>query len=142
MIWRNRNQLRSRLQMTESILYPIGAAAVVFAVFAAARIRRQRQASSGTDRDLFAYHSVSVVCDEGACEAARKLGQRRFLANEAPLLPLRPCTVKSCRCRYAHYPDRREDDLRRNPYGTRKSVPPASVAFDRRFVSDRRARRS
>jgi hypothetical protein len=127
--------------MTEAILYPIGVAAAV-AIFAAARIRRQRQASAGKDRDVLAYHCVSVLCDDGACDAARKLGQRRFLANEAPLLPLRPCTADACRCRYAHYPDRRDDNLRRNPYGARKSVPPASIAFDRRFLSDRRARRS
>lgn len=56
------------------------------------------------------YHCVSIRSRADACEVAKQLADKRFLSSEAPLLPLANCTAASCRCRYAHYEDRRESD--------------------------------
>lgn len=59
------------------------------------------------------FHAVSVKADwRRPCRAARELGERRFLAGEAPTLPLPGCNGAACTCRYEHHDDRRED-LRR-----------------------------
>jgi hypothetical protein len=67
-----------------------------------------------THRVVNPFHAVSVVADSRACEAARNLQGVRFLSTEAPRLPLQGCSSASCRCRYAHHPDRREGSDRRN----------------------------
>ncbi len=59
------------------------------------------------------FHAVSINCDRRqACRTARGFGERRFLAREAPNLPLPSCDKATCTCRYEHHDDRRED-LRR-----------------------------
>lgn len=80
-----------------------------------------------------AWHAVSVTTEQFCCEAARGLLGRRFLAAEAPRLPLSECTSKdACSCKYKHHEDRRGTPRRkedksglpgRNPNGTeRRSV--------------------
>jgi hypothetical protein len=59
------------------------------------------------------YHAVTVCAMEGGCEAVNKLPQRRYLVDEAPLLPLPDCTVERCNCRYNHHQDRREPEHER-----------------------------
>jgi hypothetical protein len=100
-------------------------------------VRSQRPSSAGTGRAA-AYHCVAIACPDRACDAAKNMRSNRFLSHEAPLLPLPKCTTTPCRCRYLHFSDRRVD-LRRNPYGLRRSVPPEAIARDRRCVDDRRA---
>lgn len=70
-----------------------------------------------TARKLF--HGVSIRPDKvSACEAARNLENLRFLADEAPMLPLSDCSNPSgCRCRYQHYDDRRTDARRESDIG-------------------------
>ena len=51
-----------------------------------------------------------------ACAASTALGNRRFLAVEAPLLPLSSCDAEQCKCRYQRYRDRRGGEDRRHPY--------------------------
>ena len=72
------------------------------------------------------YHSISINPGEGACSTVRELGKKRFLANEAPTLPLAGCDADSCACHYIHHEDRRsgtedrraEHSLRTELYGS------------------------
>jgi hypothetical protein len=58
------------------------------------------------------FHAVAVKYPRDACPAVRKVEAKRFLAKEAPPLPLPNCTVKNCGCRFIHYDDRREEERR------------------------------
>jgi len=64
------------------------------------------------------FHSVSIICDRRqACRTARGFGERRFLAREAPTLPLTSCEKATCACRYEHHDDRRADPRRATDEG-------------------------
>lgn len=86
-----------------------------------------------------AYRAVSVQAPTvGACEAATTIRNHRYLSAEAPLLPLTDCAhPTSCRCKYKHWDDRRQQDDRRSPvYGLADQL---HAATDRRSGSrDRR----
>ena len=79
-----------------------------------------------------AWHAVSIATERYACEAARGLMGRRFLAAEAPRIPLPQCTApEACTCTYRHYndrrgPPRRKEDVsglrRRDPGGSDRRV--------------------
>ena len=62
------------------------------------------------------YHAVSIQFEKNACDAAKGMGGRRFLASAAPRLPLPECNALECRCRFAHHDDRRTGKDRRNPF--------------------------
>lgn len=86
------------------------------------------------------WQSVSIVPGAGACEAAQGLRQKRFLARNAPRLPLPTCTNQdNCQCKYQRYSDRRtgarraEDQLA----GKRSAV----SGPERRRPGERRERR-
>jgi hypothetical protein len=66
------------------------------------------------------HPAAAIIPCAGACAAAVAVAGRRFLAAEAPLLPLRDCTRPAgCQCRYRKFPDRREEDAeRRSPQGS------------------------
>lgn len=50
----------------------------------------------------------------GACPAARRLGETRFLVAQAPRLPLADCDLPDdCECVYRHHADRRARERRR-----------------------------
>jgi len=59
------------------------------------------------------YHAVSIATGSGCCKAVAELKARRFLASDAPSVPLPACNAASCSCRYIHFDDRRTDDDRR-----------------------------
>jgi hypothetical protein len=80
------------------------------------------------------YHCVEVRYQAGGCDAVKQLGEKRFLSDEAPRLPVSGCDASTCSCRYVHYDDRREED-RRHPLG---SVPPSLVDSEHRSTTDRR----
>ncbi len=63
------------------------------------------------------FHAVSIKYSGRACEAAKKLTGRRFLATAAPKLPLPECDILECSCRFAHHEDRRTQKDRRSPFG-------------------------
>jgi hypothetical protein len=64
------------------------------------------------------YHSVSVETLPDCCIAARKLAKKRYLSDEAPMLPLENCQASDCQCRYLHFDDRRDEEAgRRNDFG-------------------------
>jgi hypothetical protein len=80
------------------------------------------------------WAATSVVTTKTSCEAARALKDQRFLAAEAPKLPLTACpSPESCPCTYRKHPDRRTGPRRDvESSGLRRYVDPAK---------DRRARR-
>ncbi|HEX4375585.1 MAG TPA: hypothetical protein VHZ99_00375 [Steroidobacteraceae bacterium] len=82
------------------------------------------------------WSAVRLVTQGTACTRATALTSRRFLAREAPALPLKGCTrAADCSCRYNHYADRRSGPRRdadvtggRNP----------KISSERRGPRDRR----
>ncbi len=56
------------------------------------------------------YHAVAIECSRSrACRSARSLAGQRFLASDAPRVPLAGCDSAACTCRYQHFEDRRTD---------------------------------
>jgi hypothetical protein len=100
--------------------------------------RRQAQVA---DSNPAKFHCVEIKATDCICDAVKRLQGRRFLSEEAPMLPLPECTAGSCCCRYEHHDDRRQD-LRRNPYGIQRAVPPPHVNEDRRASKERRGKRT
>lgn len=82
------------------------------------------------------YHAVSVSAMDGGCEAVKRLPQRRYLVDEAPILPLPDCTLERCTCRYIHHHDRREPEHER-----RRSLAVAAAVHFRDGINDRRSPR-
>ena len=62
------------------------------------------------------YHAVSIRFTNNACNAAKEMAGRRFLATAAPKLPLPGCDVFECNCRFVHHDDRRSGTDRRSPF--------------------------
>lgn len=58
------------------------------------------------------FGGVEIRLRLDACDAARALEGQRFLAKDAPLLPLPGCDAHRCSCRFAKLADRRTDDRR------------------------------
>ena len=83
-----------------------------------------------TDPGKTAYHAVSIKFEANACDAAKAMTGRRFLASAAPRLPLPECNVLECRCRFAHHDDRRSGKDRRSPFGARGYSPSGSGSFE------------
>jgi hypothetical protein len=64
------------------------------------------------------------------------LRAKRFLARDAPVLPLQGCTLSAaCNCIYRHYTDRRAGSRRDDVAGARGPVGPP---LERRGPRDRR----
>jgi len=85
------------------------------------------------------YHAVSVKHGANACAAVSEISGQRFLASQAPDLPLPGCDADQCDCRFIHHDDRRSGKDRRSPF-TPGGVAAAtgSYAGERRQSSDRR----
>jgi len=60
------------------------------------------------------YHAVSIKAGPSCRRTARQYSERRFLAQQAPPIPLPTCDAGNCRCRYLHHEDRRDGDDRRH----------------------------
>jgi hypothetical protein len=73
-----------------------------------------------SDRDLAGkklktrppWHAVSIAPGPGACRNAELNVKKRWLAAEAPRLPLSGCDAATCDCRYIHHSDRRAKSRR------------------------------
>jgi hypothetical protein len=63
------------------------------------------------------FGGVEIRTRGGACRSAQRLEGRRFLAKDAPTLPLPRCTAARCSCTFAKLPDRRTEG-RRLDYGS------------------------
>ena len=101
--------------------------------------KRERRVASSDSR----YHAVSIRFEANACAAAKALAGTRFLATEAPNLPLATCDASSCQCRFVHHQDRRSSKDRRSPFaaggipgGTGKFVAERRAGNDRRHDAD------
>ena len=62
------------------------------------------------------YHAVSIKPGAYACSEANEIAGERFLANEAPEIPLPGCTSSNCECHFVHHNDRRDGKDRRSPF--------------------------
>jgi|SRR6185312_7207817 len=59
------------------------------------------------------YQAVTVVCPAKCCAAVKSLAGQRFLARNAPSLPLPACSLSNqCRCSFRKYDDRRDESRR------------------------------
>lgn len=108
------------------------------------RKRRASQADAGSSvirprAKKTAYHAVSIKFPKDACNAARSMAGRRFLATAAPKLPLPDCDAANCQCRFAHHDDRRSGKDRRSPYSPTKTLAgTGSYDVEKRKGEDRR----
>ncbi|MET0986414.1 MAG: hypothetical protein ABW034_13500 [Steroidobacteraceae bacterium] len=60
------------------------------------------------------FQAVAVFRGVPCCELARRFSEHRFLAKDAPSLPLPSCTMPhKCTCRFLKFTDRRESMQRR-----------------------------
>jgi hypothetical protein len=85
------------------------------------------------------FHAVSIKYEGRACDAAKSMSGRRFLATAAPKLPLPECDILECTCRFAHHEDRRTQKDRRSPFGPGGSAgATGSFNAEQRGGSDRR----
>jgi len=83
------------------------------------------------------YRGVSIKPQQDSCAGARQIAGKRFLACAAPLLPIDNCDSSACRCRYARFDDRRQDQ-RRGWNAIQQGFAAGPTADDRRNGSDRR----
>ena len=67
-------------------------------------------------RDKSKFHAVSVKPGAYPCSAVSSIAGQRFLASEAPDLPLPGCDAEECDCHFVHHPDRRTGKDRRSPF--------------------------
>ncbi len=87
------------------------------------------------------FHAVSIKYSGRACEAAKNMTGRRFLATAAPKLPLPECDILECSCRFAHHEDRRTQKDRRSPFGPGGTTgSTGTFNAEQRAGSDRRRR--
>lgn len=109
-------------------------------------LRKQRAASAAKDqpaalarRKNTPYHAVSIVFASNACNAAKAMAGRRFLATAPPKLPLPDCDVLQCSCRFAHHDDRRSGKERRSPFSPGRTIAgTGDLQRDKRAGGDRR----
>jgi hypothetical protein len=111
------------------------------------RRRAARQAGSSHDDPArigatatTEFHAVAIRIQPYACDAAHKLEGKRFLASDAPRLPLPACNRDRCDCRFQHYADRRSRRDRRSPFGSGGTASGSgNIEQERRRSEGRRA---
>ena len=86
------------------------------------------------------WHAVSVIAGPVACPAIEGLRDKRFLSDEAPLLPLPECSSPwGCKCTYRHFSDRRANPRRATDRGR---FPNPWLGKERRESLGKRGRRA
>ena len=90
-------------------------------------------------KDRAKFHAVSIKPGKYACSAANDIAGERFLAAEAPNLPLPGCDAAECECHFTHHNDRRTGKDRRSPF-TPGGIATGTGTFsgERRKGEDRR----
>ena len=115
----------------------LGALLVLSVVWLVVRIRQNKEAAKSDalpkPNQHGEYHSVAIKYSENACDAAKAMTGRRFLATAAPPLPLPECDFPECRCIFSHYDDRRAGRDRRSPF-----APAAATGMTGRHKIERR----
>jgi hypothetical protein len=85
------------------------------------------------------YHGVSIVPGAHACRAANEIAGQRYLASEAPSIPLPACNATKCDCHFIHHKDRRSGKDRRSPFTSGGlAATTGTFAGERRKGQDRR----
>lgn len=81
------------------------------------------------------FRAIKIRPDKHACPSVAQLKEKTWLCREAPLLPLNSCDhLLTCKCRYLHLDDRRQEARREADNG----LPRKYLDGDRRAFSDRR----
>jgi hypothetical protein len=74
--------------------------------------------ASAPGAPLRRFQAISIYRGVVACDMARKFGEHRFLAKDAPPLPLTGCSMRErCQCRYIKHRDRRGESRRLVDFG-------------------------
>jgi hypothetical protein len=85
------------------------------------------------------WKAVVILPGDPACAAAGELSGKRFLARNAPRLPLTECTNQDgCTCKYRHHGDRRSDQRRAG--AARVFIPTRTPGKEKRRPGERRER--
>ncbi len=103
---------------------------------------RKKSKAADKERNGESYRSVTIQMCLESCAAAAKLQGQRFLASEAPELPLFSCDAEKCTCRYRHHQDRRGSEDRRFKLGQFNDINSKLGAEERREGDDGDRRRS
>jgi hypothetical protein len=75
---------------------------------AAKHSKSSSKSSKSAATPALPFQAVSIYRGIKSCEIAKRFSDHRFLAKEAPQLPLSGCTMNaSCECRYLKHKDRR-----------------------------------
>ncbi|NMG35807.1 hypothetical protein GRF61_15270 [Azoarcus sp. TTM-91] len=122
-------------------------AAMIFALLAAGMLvavvlmlmRREQEEGMPVRHNPYkaSYHAVCIQSGNQACDAARHVRGRRFLAAEAPRLPMPNCSRGECNCVYVHFDDRRVRN-RRDVYANKSYMIGEQAPEERRRASGRR----
>ncbi len=85
------------------------------------------------------YQAITINPCSHACEAIHWIKDKRYLASEAPQLPINMCTnTKRCGCQYNHHNDRRSGTENRR---LSSAAITNSFSFDDKRSSNRKDRR-
>ena len=83
------------------------------------------------------FQAISIFRGVKACALANELSEHRFLAKDAPPLPLPGCTIPAaCECVYLKHRDRRSMQRRSMDFSASQRV---YTGKERRFLKGRRA---
>jgi hypothetical protein len=93
------------------------------------------------DREQSKYQSIEISPGLMACDAVVELRGQRFLATEAPSLPLPECDAGKCDCRYKYHGDRRSGEDRRDQVGRFAGFDGKSAHEEQRLKAERRQTR-
>ena len=79
--------------------------------------RKRKLPKARATREIF--HGVAIEPGpEGPCQAVVDLVNVRYLADDAPMLPLNECSnPRGCNCTYQHFNDRRTQPRRESDVG-------------------------
>jgi hypothetical protein len=84
------------------------------------------------------YQSIGIYHGTVCCAAAKQVEGYRFLARNAPQLPLSDCTMRrACECRYMKFQDRRGGSRRSIEFGLK---PTLFAASEKRKKNGRRSK--
>ncbi len=82
-----------------------------------ARFSARKEPSAATAA-LRPFQAISIYRGLICCDVARKFSEHRFLARDAPPLPLVGCSMpKTCQCKYIKHKDRRTEARRMMDFG-------------------------
>jgi hypothetical protein len=101
--------------------------------------RRKAQGATDTAQVTSRYRAASIFASRCACDAVKLVEGKRYLAAQAPKLPLQDCSAERCACRYVRHEDRRSSQGdRRALYSLQTDLYGADGQPDRRSRGGRR----